>query len=43
VLLVAYGIPGISHEELKEGTIVASDYIKKFAGGEIVLESGRCV
>jgi DNA/RNA-binding domain of Phe-tRNA-synthetase-like protein len=43
VLLVAYGIPGISHEELKEGTIVASDYIKKFAGGEIVLEGGRCV
>jgi len=38
VLLVTYGIPGMSHEELKEGTIEASKYIKKFAGGEIVLE-----
>ncbi|MHC1599260.1 MAG: B3/B4 domain-containing protein [Candidatus Methanospirareceae archaeon] len=38
LLLVTYGIPGMSHEELKEGAIVASDYIKKFAGGEIVLE-----
>jgi len=38
VLLVTYGIPGMSHEELKESAIVASNYIKKFAGGEIVLE-----
>jgi DNA/RNA-binding domain of Phe-tRNA-synthetase-like protein len=38
VLLVTYGIPGMSHEELKEGAIVASNYIKKFAGGKIVLE-----
>ena len=38
VLLVTYGIPGMSHEELKEGAIEASNYIKKFAGGEIVLE-----
>jgi len=38
VLLVAYGIPGISNEELKAGAIVASDYINKFAGGEVVLE-----
>lgn len=38
LLLVAYGIPGMSHEELKEGAIVALEYIKKFAGGEIVLE-----
>jgi DNA/RNA-binding domain of Phe-tRNA-synthetase-like protein len=38
LLLVTYGILGMSHEELKEGAIVASDYIKKFAGGEIVLE-----
>jgi DNA/RNA-binding domain of Phe-tRNA-synthetase-like protein len=38
VLLVTYGIPGMSHEELKEGTIVALEYLKKFAGGEIVLE-----
>jgi len=38
VLLVTYGIPEMSHEELKEGAIVASKYIKKFAGGEIVLE-----
>lgn len=38
VLLVTYGIPGISKEELEEGAIVASNYIKKFAGGETVLE-----
>ena len=34
VLLVAYGIPGMSKEELKEGVIAASNYIKRFAGGE---------
>ncbi len=35
VLLAAYGIPGMSKEELKEGVIAASDYIKRFAGGEV--------
>jgi len=38
VLLVTYGITGMSHEELKEGALVASNYIKKFAGGEIVID-----
>jgi DNA/RNA-binding domain of Phe-tRNA-synthetase-like protein len=37
VLLVAYGIPGISKEELKEGIITASNYIRRFAGGEVVM------
>lgn len=37
VLLVAYGIPGISVEELKEGLRAASNYIKRFAGGEVVM------
>lgn len=36
VLLVAYGIPGMSPEELEEGMTVASEYIKRFAGGEVV-------
>jgi DNA/RNA-binding domain of Phe-tRNA-synthetase-like protein len=36
-LLVAYGIPGMSKEELKEGVITASNYIKRFAGGEVVI------
>jgi len=34
VLLVAYGIPGMSKEELKEGVITASNYIRRFAGGK---------
>ncbi|MEA2075734.1 MAG: phenylalanine--tRNA ligase beta subunit-related protein [Euryarchaeota archaeon] len=38
LLLVTYGIPGLSHEELKEGALVALEYIKKFAGGESMLE-----
>jgi len=38
VLLVTYGITGMSHEKLKEGALVASNYIKKFAGGEIVID-----
>lgn len=29
MLLVAYGIPGMSEGEIKEGVIVASNYIKK--------------
>ena len=29
VLLVAYGIPGMSEKELKEGVTTASNYIKK--------------
>ncbi len=37
VLLVAYGIPGMSKDELKEGVIAASNYIKRFAGGEVVM------
>jgi DNA/RNA-binding domain of Phe-tRNA-synthetase-like protein len=37
VLLVAYGIPGMSKEELKEGVTVASNYIRRFAGGEVVM------
>jgi DNA/RNA-binding domain of Phe-tRNA-synthetase-like protein len=40
VLLVAYGIPGISPDELKKGLIVAANYIQQFAGGEIV--QGEC-
>ena len=36
VLLVAYGIPGISHDELREGVRIASHYIMRFAGGEMV-------
>lgn len=39
VLLVAYGFPDISLEELKGGMIVASKYIQWFAGGEVVLEA----
>jgi DNA/RNA-binding domain of Phe-tRNA-synthetase-like protein len=34
VLLVAYGIPGMSKEEVKRGVLMASNYIKRFAGGE---------
>ena len=30
VLLVAYGIPGMSEGEIKEGVIVVSNYIKRF-------------
>jgi DNA/RNA-binding domain of Phe-tRNA-synthetase-like protein len=37
VLLVAYGIPGLSHDELEEGMVVAANYIQQFAGGEIVM------
>jgi len=37
VLLVAYGIPGMSKEEIKEGVVTASNYIKRFAGGEVVI------
>ena len=37
LLLVAYGIPGIATEDLKEGLRVASNYITRFAGGEVVL------
>lgn len=37
VLLVAYGIPGMSKEEIKEGVIAASNYITRFAGGEVVM------
>lgn len=39
VLLAAYGFPGISIEELKEGMIVASKYIQRFVGGEIVMSA----
>ena len=38
VLLVAYGIPGLSHDELEAGLLVAARYIQEFAGGEIVLD-----
>jgi DNA/RNA-binding domain of Phe-tRNA-synthetase-like protein len=38
VLLVAYGIPGLSHDELEEGMVVAANYIRQFAGGEIVMD-----
>ena len=38
VLLVAYGIPGMSREELREGLTIASHYIRRFAGGEMVME-----
>jgi len=37
LLVVAYGIPSLSKEELKEGLTVASNYITRFAGGEVVL------
>jgi DNA/RNA-binding domain of Phe-tRNA-synthetase-like protein len=37
VLLVAYGIPGLSHDELEEGMVVAANYIRQFAGGEVVM------
>ena len=36
VLLVAYGIPGMSKEELKGGMSVAAGYVKRFAGGAVV-------
>ena len=36
VLLVAYGIPGMSPDKLKEGLIEAANYIQQFAGGEIM-------
>jgi DNA/RNA-binding domain of Phe-tRNA-synthetase-like protein len=38
VFVVAYGIPGMPGEELKEGLTVAANYIQRFAGGEIVRE-----
>ena len=37
VLLVAYGIPGLSHDELEDGMLTAAKYIQQFAGGEIVM------
>jgi len=37
VLLVAYGILGLSHDELEEGMVVAANYIRQFAGGEVVM------
>jgi DNA/RNA-binding domain of Phe-tRNA-synthetase-like protein len=37
VLLVAYGIPALSKEELKGGVITASNYIKKFADGAVMM------
>ncbi len=36
LLLVAYGIPGISKSELDRGMDIALDYITRFAGGKIV-------
>ncbi len=36
LLLVAYGIPGISKSELGHGMEIALDYITRFAGGKIV-------
>ena len=38
VLVVAYGIPGMSRDELEEGLTVAAKYIQRFAGGERVRE-----
>jgi len=38
VLLVAYGIPGMSKAELKEGMSVAAGYITRFVGGVVVME-----
>ncbi len=38
VLLVAYGIPGMSKQELKEGMSVAAGYVKRFVGGKVVVE-----
>jgi DNA/RNA-binding domain of Phe-tRNA-synthetase-like protein len=38
VLVVAYGIPGMPREELEEGLTVAANYIRRFAGGEIVMD-----
>lgn len=38
VLLVAYGIPGMSRDELKAGLIVAANYVQQFAGGEIAVD-----
>jgi DNA/RNA-binding domain of Phe-tRNA-synthetase-like protein len=38
LLLVAYGIPGISKAEIEESLIIASKYIKRFAGGKVVIE-----
>ncbi|RZN34107.1 MAG: hypothetical protein EFT35_09825 [Methanophagales archaeon ANME-1-THS] len=37
LLLVAYGIPGISPEELREGLRIASQYLMRFAGGDMVM------
>jgi DNA/RNA-binding domain of Phe-tRNA-synthetase-like protein len=39
VLLVAYGIPGVSDTELEEGLSVAVRYILRFAGGELLGEA----
>jgi DNA/RNA-binding domain of Phe-tRNA-synthetase-like protein len=39
VLVVAYGIPSMPREELKEGLTVAANYIQRFAGGEIVIDA----
>ncbi len=35
VLLVAYGVPGVSDTELEGGLTVAARYILRFAGGEL--------
>ncbi|MGC9444367.1 MAG: phenylalanine--tRNA ligase beta subunit-related protein [Candidatus Methanospirareceae archaeon] len=39
VLLVAYSIPGVSDIELEEGLSVATRYILRFAGGELLAEA----
>jgi DNA/RNA-binding domain of Phe-tRNA-synthetase-like protein len=36
LLLVAYGIPGLSKEEIRDGMKVASQYIMQFSGGKVV-------
>ena len=43
VLLVAYGIPGLSHDELEAGMLVAARYIQQFAGGDIVSGSATVI
>ena len=39
VLLVAYGIPGVSDAELEEGLSVAARYILQFTGGKLLGEA----
>lgn len=38
ILIVAYGVPGIDIRDLERGISVATEYVQRFAGGEILFK-----